>query len=531
MSLTGRRLARYDVIEEISRGGMGVVYRALDVNLSREVALKVLPEDLLHDAGRRGRLLQEARAASALEHPNIAVIHDVGEVEGITFIAMELIRGEKLSDTLGRGPLPPLRALPLATEIAEGLARAHEKGIVHRDLKPSNVMVTDDGHAKVIDFGLAKLVETTAVARTRRIVGPGDGRFALHHRQVHGEGSRRSLPGIEGRHRRSAGRAAAARVRADAGGRRSRGPDRACAARGPLRAFERGEALDPSNVNILIARRARAMLEERWDEAEAINALLARRPSPFVRFASANNTAMLAMVRGRGAAALAEFERAANLEGLPASFSAIARGRQAWLLMLQGKPALALVHAERAAAEVPNNDFEARPVMAVAQAALGRNAEAEKTIAHMDSRAQHLPTERERRRVHWTRGEVALMRGDGSGAVSEFGKAVAMLPARGVAFPPPSHNSELLLSAALANIKAGRDADAAALLERLQSGHERIFRMDSYVRSFFLLAQIHERRGDRAAARAQYTRFLDFWRGGDLERAWVAEAETKVAAQ
>ena len=157
--MTGRKLSHYDLIEEISRGGMGIVYRAVDVNLGREVALKVLPDDLVHDPVRRERLLQEARAASALEHPNIAVIHEVGEADGITFIAMELIRGEKLSDTLSRGPLSQTRTFALATEIAEGLARAHEKGIVHRDLKPANVMVTDDGHVKIIDFGLAKLIE------------------------------------------------------------------------------------------------------------------------------------------------------------------------------------------------------------------------------------------------------------------------------------------------------------------------------------------------------------------------------------
>ena len=157
--MTGRKLSHYDLIEEISRGGMGIVYRAVDVNLGREVALKVLPDDLVHDAVRRERLLQEARAASALEHPNIAVIHEVGEADGITFIAMELIRGEKLSDTLSRGPLSQTRTFALATEIAEGLARAHDKGIVHRDLKPANVMVTDDGHVKIIDFGLAKLIE------------------------------------------------------------------------------------------------------------------------------------------------------------------------------------------------------------------------------------------------------------------------------------------------------------------------------------------------------------------------------------
>jgi serine/threonine protein kinase len=110
--MIGRRLSHYEIVDEISRGGMGVVYRAVDVNLGREVALKVLPGDLVHDPVRRERLLQEARAASALEHPHIAVIHEVGEADGVTFIAMELIRGEKLSETLSRGPLPQPRAGP-----------------------------------------------------------------------------------------------------------------------------------------------------------------------------------------------------------------------------------------------------------------------------------------------------------------------------------------------------------------------------------------------------------------------------------
>jgi tetratricopeptide (TPR) repeat protein/TolB-like protein len=159
VSLIGRTLGRYEIVAEISRGGMGVVYRARDVRLNREVALKVLPPELVADPDRRQRFVQEARAASALEHPHIAVIHEIDEVDGVSFIAMELVRGDKLSDLTGRGPLPAHRALEIATEIAEGLARAHDKNIVHRDLKPANVMLTEDGHAKIIDFGLAKLIE------------------------------------------------------------------------------------------------------------------------------------------------------------------------------------------------------------------------------------------------------------------------------------------------------------------------------------------------------------------------------------
>ena len=160
--MTGRRLSHYDVAEEISRGGMGIVYRATDVRLQRDVALKVLPGDLMHDADRRRRFIQEAQAASALEHPNIAVIHDVDEADGLTFIAMELIRGEKLSDEIARHRITPARTLAIAIDIASGLARAHERGIVHRDLKPANVMITADGNAKIIDFGIAKLLEAEA---------------------------------------------------------------------------------------------------------------------------------------------------------------------------------------------------------------------------------------------------------------------------------------------------------------------------------------------------------------------------------
>jgi len=157
--MIGQTLSHYKVLEELSRGGMGIVYRALDLTLNRDVALKVLPPELVADAERRRRFLQEAQAAAALEHPHIAVIHEVGETEGVTFIAMELIRGEKLRDAMAKERLPLARSLELATEVAEGLGWAHDKGIVHRDLKPANIMLSESGHAKIIDFGLAKLVE------------------------------------------------------------------------------------------------------------------------------------------------------------------------------------------------------------------------------------------------------------------------------------------------------------------------------------------------------------------------------------
>ena len=177
MELTGRTLGHYRVLEEISRGGMGVVYRATDTRLNRDVALKVLPEDLTADPDRRRRFLQEAQAASSLEHPHIAVIHGADEIDGVAYIAMELIRGEKLSDLLARQRPSAARTLELTAEVAAGLARAHEKGIVHRDLKPANVMVTDEGHAKIIDFGIAKLIEASAVAgaptQTGRDTGVG----------------------------------------------------------------------------------------------------------------------------------------------------------------------------------------------------------------------------------------------------------------------------------------------------------------------------------------------------------------------
>ncbi len=161
--MIGRTLSHYKILSEISRGGMGIVYRAVDVNLDREVALKVLPPELVADPERKRRFVQEAKAASRLDHPHIGTVFEIDEVGGVSFIAMELIRGEQLRELMQNGRLPVNRSLELATEIAEGLNRAHGQGIVHRDVKPANVMVTEDGHAKIIDFGLVKLIEPFGV--------------------------------------------------------------------------------------------------------------------------------------------------------------------------------------------------------------------------------------------------------------------------------------------------------------------------------------------------------------------------------
>ena len=153
----GSRLGPYEILSALGSGGMGEVWLARDPRLGREVAIKVLPEELAADSDRLKRFEREARAASALNHPNIVTIHEIGEAEGRTYLVMERIEGPTLRELLLEGPLTPRRLLPIATQTADGLARAHESGIVHRDLKPENVMITKDGLVKILDFGLAKL--------------------------------------------------------------------------------------------------------------------------------------------------------------------------------------------------------------------------------------------------------------------------------------------------------------------------------------------------------------------------------------
>ncbi len=160
------------ILEEIGRGGMGVVYKAEDIKLQRLVALKFLPHQWVSDPEARERFIQEARAASALDHPNVCNIYEIGETDdGRMYIAMACYEGESLRERIRRGPLKADEAIGLAMQVAQGLAKAHEKGIVHRDIKPANILITKDGAAKVVDFGLAKLAGQIKLTREGTTVG------------------------------------------------------------------------------------------------------------------------------------------------------------------------------------------------------------------------------------------------------------------------------------------------------------------------------------------------------------------------
>ena len=159
MLQAGQTLLHYRILDKIGEGGMGAVYKAQDTHLDRCVAVKVLPHDRMTDPDRRRRFIQEAKAASSLNHPNIVVVHDIAADRGIDFIVMEYVEGKTLDQLIGRKGLKLNETLGYAAQIADGLAKAHAAGIVHRDLKPTNVMVTPEGRVKILDFGLAKLIE------------------------------------------------------------------------------------------------------------------------------------------------------------------------------------------------------------------------------------------------------------------------------------------------------------------------------------------------------------------------------------
>ncbi len=171
--MIGEKISHFRILRELGRGGMGVVYVARDVDLERDVALKFLPAQFTHDDSATQRFIAEARAASGLDHENICAVHEIGRTDdGMVFIAMAYYSGRTLKDLIAEGPLAHEQARDIAAQIAAGLVVAHERGIVHRDIKPANIVVTDRGQAKILDFGLAKLVaDTTGITKTGTTVG------------------------------------------------------------------------------------------------------------------------------------------------------------------------------------------------------------------------------------------------------------------------------------------------------------------------------------------------------------------------
>src|SRR5262245_5588924 len=169
--LAGRQVSHYRIIEKIGEGGMGLVHKADDLKLERTVALKFLASQALRDPEAKKRFLREAKAAGALDHPNVCTIYEIDDADGQTFIAMAFVDGESVRDKLTRRPLKLEEAIEIAIQTAQGLQAAHQKGIVHRDIKSTNLMVNTQGQVKIMDFGLAQLTDAARLTRTMMILG------------------------------------------------------------------------------------------------------------------------------------------------------------------------------------------------------------------------------------------------------------------------------------------------------------------------------------------------------------------------
>ena len=169
--MIGRTISHYRITEKLGQGGMGVVYKAEDLHLGRPAALKFLSPAYLEDDEQKARFIKEARAAAALDHPNICAIYEAGEQDGLIFLAMAYVEGETIAEKIRSGPLDQAQAVDLATQVADGLEEVHQNNFVHRDIKSSNVMVTNKGQVKILDFGIAKDLASADSDKTRQVLG------------------------------------------------------------------------------------------------------------------------------------------------------------------------------------------------------------------------------------------------------------------------------------------------------------------------------------------------------------------------
>ena len=197
--MIGQALGHYRIEAKLGQGGMGVVYRAFDTHLERSVAIKILRTDAITSPDRKRRFLQEAKAASALNHPNIIHIYDISSSDGTDFIAMEFVSGKTLDQLIGRNGLPLRDTLNYSIQIADALARSHSAGIVHRDLKPANIIVAEDGRVKLLDFGLAKLTEPDVDSEAATATMAASGRLQTEEGSIVGTVAYMSPEQAEGR--------------------------------------------------------------------------------------------------------------------------------------------------------------------------------------------------------------------------------------------------------------------------------------------------------------------------------------------
>ena len=295
-------------------------------------------------------------------------------------------------------------------------------------------------------------------------------------------------------------------------------------------AYEKSAVLNPNAFQTRLGLWSIAVLQSRWADAEAVSKLFAAAANPFEQVLNLGTSAELRRARGRSREALALSDRLVRHPNSGPDNRAFAHMQQALHLLRQKRAAEALAHAEQAATNAVKTMDELPPIatLAMALATAGRHADADRTLAHLASRAKLWPGPAGERMVQWARGEIARARGDRNAAAAELTKAQSTLPLPGSAVGPPTLYPTLWFAAATANAEAGRDDEAARLFERLQQRLDHIFDLEAYARSFYLLGGIYEHRGDATRAREQYTRFLDLWRDGDLERGWVAEAERKT---